>query len=176
MWDKIKKYVMGTGVVLLITILVWYTKREEGVLSENGNLVRKENGMGEYDAELILEIDGTKREEFTITVPEQCLTTSEEKLYLSLAIEEIQKSFLGKNSGLDAVKEVVYVSNSYQKGKVLAEWRFSNSGLIAIDGVINEAVMEKEKEEVMAMVYLTCGDSSLIHEFGFTVCKKEKER
>lgn len=169
-----KKYVMAIGVVLLITIFVWYTKGEEGVLSENGNLIRKENGMGEYEAELIVEIDGTKQSELSITVPEQHLTMSEEALYLTLAVEEIGESFIGENPSLEAVREAVVISSSYQKGKVSAEWKFSNSELIAVDGAINDAVMEKEKEEVIATVYLKCEDSSLIHEFGFTVYKREK--
>ena len=172
--SQIKKYVVGTGVVLLITILVCYTKREEGVLSENRSLVRKENGMGEYEAELILEIDGAKQTELTITVPEQHLTMSEEELYLALAVEEIRESFVGENPSLGVIRESVFVSSVYQEGKVLAEWKFSNSRLIAIDGTIDDAVMEKDKEEVVATVYLTCEDSSLIYEFGFTVYKKEK--
>lgn len=173
-WSQIKKYVVGTGVVLLITVLVWYTKREEGVMSENRSLVRKEHGMGEYEAELILEIDGAKQSELMITVPEQHLTVSEEELYLALAIEEIRESFVGENPSLEAIKEAVFVSSVYQEGKVLADWEFSNPGLIAVDGTIDDAVMQKDKEQVMATVYLTCEDSSLIHEFGFTVCKKEK--
>ena len=172
--SQIKKYMMGTGVVLFITILVWYTKRGEGVLSENGNLVRKEWGMGEYEAELILEIDGSKHSELAITVPEQHLTLDEEELYLALAIEEIRESFLGVNESLEAIRETVFVSSVYQEGKVLADWNFSNSELIAVDGTIHDAVMEEDKEEVIATVYLTCEDSSLIHEFGFTVYKEEK--
>lgn len=175
MWDEIKKYMMGMGIVLAITFLVWYTKREDAILSENGSLLRNANGMGEYEAELVLEIDGTKQSEFTITVPEQYLTRSEETTYLTLAVEEIQKSFLGKNASLDTVREAVFVSSSYQNGRVFAEWKFSHLGLVAADGVINEAVMEQEKEDVVATVYLTCEDSSLIHEFGFTVYKREKE-
>ena len=37
-WSQIKKYVLAMGSVLLFSILVWYTKEDEGALSENGNL------------------------------------------------------------------------------------------------------------------------------------------
>jgi len=167
-----KKFIIGVGVVFLVTFLVWYTKGEEGFIAEEGHLLRPQKGEGEYDAELILEIDGKEEVEWTVTVPEQHLTTFQEEQYLSYAIEEIQQTFPGENNSLDAIRGSVDVRTSYQEGRVLAEWKFDNSGLITEDGFIEETVIVGETEEVSATVYLTCEDSSLIYEFYFTICKQ----
>lgn len=175
-WNQGRTLIVGTGVVILLAVLVWYTKKDTGFKPENGGLWRQQNGEGEYETELILEIDGTVQTEIMIIVPEQHLSEETEKRYLSLAVEEIDAEFQGENESLEAVQNAVSVAESYQEGKVLAEWSFSNARLIAADGRINEEAMAGKEEEITATVYLTCEDSSLVHEFCFIVCKSKKSK
>lgn len=173
-WGQRQKMIASLGAVLLITILVWYTEKSEPILSEEGQLLRQKNGEGEYEAELVLQVDGKEETEFLIVVPEQYLTMEEEEAYLEAAIEEIDAEFAGENASLEEIRERVMMRTSYQEGKVLAEWEFSKYRLIAEDGTIVESEMEKDCEEVGAKVYLTCEDSNLIYEFYFMVYRRKK--
>lgn len=172
--EQKRKMILLVIVVLLLTALVWWNEKTNPVLSEAGQLVRKENGMGEYEAELILEIDGTEETELIVTVPEQLLTTKEEEALLEAAVAEIEMEFAGENTSLENIRDRVVVRDNYQNGSVVAEWEFSNRSLIATDGSIKETVMEADSEMVEAKVYLTCEDSKLIYEFGFTAYKQAK--
>lgn len=169
-----KKMVMLSMAVFLLSVVLWWSEKAEAVLSEEGSLLRGENGTGEYEVELILEIDEKEDTEWVIVVPEQRLTQEEEKHFLTEAIAEIEAEFAGENESLENIRDKVNLRNSYQNGKVVAEWEFSNQRLITETGLIDEAVMESESEMVEAKVHLNCEDSSLVYEFGFIVYKQEK--
>lgn len=169
-----RKILLGMGIVFFLTGLVCYVEKNEGIDKEAGSLIRRKKGDGEYETELILEIDGTVQTELEIIVPEQRLTEEMESRYLSLAIEEIEKTFLKENRSLESVQDAVLIEEYYQEGQVLAEWKFSNPSIITVDGKINEEAMIEEAEEVMATVFLTCEDSHIVHEFCFVVCKQER--
>ena len=169
-----KKMVLLSVGVLLLSAVLWWSEKNETILSEDASLLRGENGTGEYEAELLLEIDETEETEWTVIVPEQRMTKKEEEALLAGAIAEIEAEFAGENESLENIKDKVNIRSGYQDGKVIAEWEFSNHGLIAESGFIDEDAMEAESEMVEANVYLTCEDSNLIHEFYFIVCKKEK--
>lgn len=169
-----KKMVLLSIAVLLLSVLLWWSEKSKTILSEDGSLLRGENGTGEYEAELILEIDETENTEWIVTVPEQRLTREEEETLLSGAIAEIEAEFAGENKSLENIKDKVNMRSGYQDGKVIAEWEFSNHGLITESGFIDEDAMEAESEMVEAKVHLDCEDSELIYEFYFIVCKQEK--
>lgn len=173
-WSQRKKMAFLSVIVIIVAFLVGYMESAESVLLDNGELLRQENGDGEYEAELLLEVDGGEEIAFSVVIPEQYLTEEEEKMYLAGAVEEIEAGFLGKNDSWEFVREAVNVQTSYQDGKVLAEWEFSNSRLIEDSGDIREDKMNADSETVGAKVSLSCEDSRYIHEFYFTVCKAEK--
>ncbi len=160
--------------LLLLTGMIWWKEQKNAALSDGGQLLRPESGEVEYEAELMLVIDGTEETEMIITVPAKRLTAEEETELLKCAIEEIREDFQGQNTSLEEVRNAVVVREDYQGGKVFAEWEFSKSRLIAENGTIAESEMEEESETVGAKVYLTCEDSSIIYEFYFTVYKHEK--
>jgi len=174
--EKRQRKKIGAAIMLLgfLVFVVW--KKEDGrrVLTETGELYRREVGEGEYEAQLMLEIDGTQETEFIITVPEQRLTSKEEEAFLLAAIEELEQEFAGTNLSLEEVRSAVEIRENYQEGRVQAQWQFSNHKLVEPNGDINEDALEENAEVVEAKVFLTCEDSSLIHEFGFVVCKREK--
>lgn len=171
-WDK--KRIGLLGIVAVLTFFAWLVDKSEVIVTEGGQLIRAEHGQGEYEAELLLEVDGKQAEKFSVLVPEKRLTQEEEEAYLLAAIAEIEEGFQGKNHSLEEISGAVHLQTSYQQEQVLAEWEFSNSRLINETGVIEEAYLQGEEEIVEAVVLLTCEDSSRFYTFYFTVCKKEK--
>ncbi len=171
-WDKKRISLLGIAVVL--AFLTEFVEKSETIVTESGQLMRAEYGQGEYEAELLLEIDDERSEKFLVLVPEKRLTQEEEEAYLLAAIGEIEEGFQGKNSSLEEISGAVYLQTNYQQERVLAEWEFSNGRLINEAGEIDEKYLQGEKEIVEAKVLLTCEDSSQIYTFYFTVCKKEK--
>ena len=170
MWEQKKKMIVAVLVVLFLTFTVWYSEKNNVVLTEDGSLWRKENGQGGYEAEVILTVDETEETEWVVTVPEQSLTKKEEEIFLTGAIREIEAEFAGENTSLENIRNRVVIHNQYQDGKVTAEWEFSNRRLITDTGMIEDAVLVDESEVVEAEVCLMCGDSKIIHEFYFVVC------
>lgn len=168
------KMIAATGLVFLLSALVWYKEQQGKTLTEAGSLRRQKKGEGAYEAELILKIDDSMEQSFTVTVPEQALTKQEEARLLAAAIEEIEEEFAGENASLENIVQAVVIRESYQNGKVQAEWEFSKNRLIDENGKIVQEVMEGDSETIGAKVKLTCEDSSMIYEFYFSVCKAEK--
>ena len=174
MRERKKKMMSAVLVVLLLTMVVWWSEKSDAALVENGQLLRREHGGGGYEAEVLLTIDETEDTEWVIMVPEQSLTKQEEEAFLEVAIREIEAEFAGENKSLETIREKVVIRNHYQDGKVTAEWEFSIPGLVTDDGFIKEEVLIEEKEPVEASVDLLCGDSRLVYEFYFVVCRREK--
>ena len=174
LWEQKKKLFLAVMGVLLLTAVVWWSERKEPVLSSEGSLIRQENGQGEYEAEVIVEIDKERETEIVVVVPQQRLTQEEEESLLSGAIAEIEAEFAGENASLESIRDKVVTRNTYQDGKVSAEWEYSNHRLITDAGVIAEDAMTEDSELVEAKVYLTCEDSNLIYDFYFMVYRQEK--
>lgn len=158
----------------VLALIAGYMEQEETVLSENKYLIRQEMGAGDYDVELVLNAEDMEERSFQITVPEQRLTEAEELMYLEEAISEIEGEFKGENTSLEEIREYVEIRESYQNNVVNAKWDFSNTGLIRENGLIDEAALTMEGEEVCATVTLTCGESRLLYSFYFTVFSREK--
>lgn len=168
------KMIAAAGIVFLFTALVWYKEQQGTVLMDEGGLLRPQKGEGAYEAELVLKIDDSVEQSWTITVPEQALTKQEEEKLLTAAIEEIEAEFAGENASLEKIEQAVVIRENYQNGKVQAEWEFSQNRLIDEKGQIVQENMEEDIETVGATVKLTCEDSSMLYEFYFSVCKAEK--
>lgn len=157
-------------------------------------LERKAYGEGSYEQELLLKIgdeDGNVQK-YSVTVPEQRLTDSEEKVCLLAAEKELEAEFPGENESVNCIRKKVVIRDRYQDGKVEAEWRFDPYRLIDGSGNIMEEeldrkeasdttevqgesdVDESEGEDtegklVTARVVLSCGDSQMTKEFCFQV-------
>ena len=162
---------IATAVIALAT---WNMESKESLISENAQLLRPEPGEGDYEAELVLDVEDMGEYSFVITVPEQHFTREEELFYLEAAVKEIEISFKGENTSLEKIREKVEISETYQNGRVNAEWNFSNARLIDEHGKINDAVLTEEGEDICATVMLTCGNSKLSHSFYFSVFSSEK--
>ena len=185
---KKKRFQKNAGILCiaaLIGLLAGYSEQEDPLLKEGSYLLRPENGTGDLETELLLKLEGVieqkdmdsngKELTMEILIPEQHLTKAEEQEYLQNAIQEIEETFPGENVSVNEICSNVIVLETYQNGKVEAEWDFSNYRLIDLNGKIAEEELPEEGETVKAVVSLKCEDSEAEYEFYFYVFPKKLE-
>ena len=170
-WQKSSLVCIGIAVLALF---VGITEQENDLLDENGYLNRSPVGEGVYDVELVLGMEGREERSFLVNVPEQLLTTEEERYYLESALVELENEFRDEEGSLKKITGKYEIRETYQNGIVHATWDFSNPKLVESDGTINEEMLSAECEEVYVTVTLTCGESQLLHTMGTIVCEREK--
>ena len=98
-WGR-KDWQKGAAVIAAaacLGLLSGYMELQTDEDPEKG-LLRRENGEGDYEADLRMYVDGAKKAKaYTVQVPEQELTKQEEQAYLRAAEEELIKEFPGDN-------------------------------------------------------------------------------
>lgn len=170
-----KKAIIVFLLCVVLSMMLSYMEKMNPLLSEDGSLLRKEPGQGDYETELLLKIEGTDDENnFAVTVPQQRLTRETEEALLEAAVIEAENLFLGENETLQKIQKQVWIQESYQDGLVQAEWEFGNPWLIDENGSIREEQLAQDGEQIEARVLLTCEDSRFIHEFCFVAYKQKK--
>lgn len=146
------------------------SERQNPALLEGGKLIRNENGEGSYEQSLNLWLPGAEEAvEYQVEVPEQYLTKEEEQAYIAAASEELQRLFPGENESVNSIRQRVIISDEYQNGKVLAEWRFDNYKVMDFEGNVIAEELPHEGELVKASVELSCGTTCVMQEFYFRV-------
>lgn len=168
-----KTYRQMAGVMFAaaaIGLLYGKVNAQNSTLTEGHLLERKEYGEGVYEQTFELAVEGYKEKlEYEVKIPQQRLTKEEETVYLQAAAEELQQNFLGENESINCIRKDVSVSDTYQGGKVLAEWSFDNYKLVNSAGEIVAEEIAEEGELVKAKVVLSCEDTERIEEFYFRV-------
>lgn len=143
------------------------------VILDGNYLRRQENGKGSYEENLELTVNGVLDSyHYVLSVPEQKLTKTEEEAYLQDAWEEIEKEFPGSNKSPECIRERVQIRDSYQDGKVTAEWSFDD-GIMDLDGTVRTEEVPQDGRLVVAAVELHCGESAVCRKFCFQVFPRE---
>lgn len=133
-------------------------------------ILRNEAGGGAYEKELKLGVSDWEEDEvYVFTVPEQKLTKEEEKDCLAAAGEEIAGEFPGDNVSAACIRDGVVIRDTYQGGKVEAQWSFDNYKVLDTAGNIIAEDLPEDGELVKASVELVCGESTAAEEFYFQV-------
>ncbi len=131
-WGR-KEWQKGAAVIAAaacLGLLSGYMELQTDEDPEKG-LLRRENGEGDYEADLRMYVDAAKKAKaYTVQVPEQELTKQEEQAYLRAAEEELIKEFPGDNESVNCIRDAVVIREEYQEGHVEAEWSFDNYRLI----------------------------------------------
>lgn len=166
-----RKKILGVLVgAAMFGIIQGIAESQSPVLLEGNLLERNKVGDGSYEEALQLSVDdGGESLSYLVEVPEQILTREEEQEYLAAAREEIAEEFPGTNASMDCVRERVVIRESYQGGKVTAEWSFDNYEIMDLEGRVIAEEIAQEGELVKASVELSCGDSNSLEEFYFQV-------
>ena len=173
--EERKKMLLILGVAALLGMAESVVERDSPILLEGNRLERNAYGAGSYEQEMTLEVEGYEDAfAYKVTVPEQILTTEEEQHYLAAAGEELRQVFLGENSSLNCIRERVVVCDSYQEGRVLAEWYFADGDIVDMEGNIIAEELPEEGVLTSVQVNLSCGESSAEEEFYFRVFPLEQ--
>lgn len=167
---SIKKTLLILTLAALLGTLVGVLEMQNSVILEGNLLRRNENGEGDYEQELEFTVEGNSDEyRYTVEIPEQTFTKEEQRNYLEAAQAEIKAEFAGKNVSLDCVRDKVVIRESYQEGRVSAEWSFGNYRIIDMEGNVIAEEIPEEGELVLAAVELYCQDIGCRDEFYFRV-------
>lgn len=161
------------GIIVLTALLggaAGIAEEQNPVLLEGNRLERKENGAGDYEEQLQLYIENIGEQlDYSVNIPEQGLTPEEEQKLLAAAKEELTQEFPGENSSVNSIRGGVVIHDSYQDGKVAAEWSFDNYRIMDATGNVVAEELSEEGELVKAKVVLTCGTLTSVEEFYFQV-------
>ncbi len=143
----------------------------------SGQVARNDPGDGMLETEAYVYLHEEETEyPVTIAIPERKFQKEEEQKLLAEAEEEMKASFCGENPSLDRISSNPRVLESYRDGKVSAEWMFSETDMISMEGEIFWEEMTKERQKVKAFVEFKCGGSEAFHEFSFWIVSKEKSK
>lgn len=165
-----RKMFMAVAAMTLLGVVFGIYEWGHPTLRDGNILERNENGAGEYEQELKLTAEGLLEDySITLEVPEQAFTEEEAEALLSGAAEEIKREFPGDNVSVNAIRKSVKIRETYQGGKVTAEWSFDNYKIMDFEGNIIAEELPEEGELVRAEVELSCGRYVRVEEFYFQV-------
>lgn len=167
--------------ILLVFCLLGCLSEAAGMLGDNkmamGEIVRKEPGEGDREAEAFVYLYEEDTEyPITLTIEERKYHKEEEEQLLAGAKEEIAQTFCGANASMDQIKTEPMIFETYQNGKVSAEWLFSREEIISPEGKIQQQALGVGAEEVEAVVSLSCGEAEELYRFSFSVIPEKKSK
>lgn len=143
----------------------------------DGRLLRNEPGEGTFETEAYVCLTEEETEyPVTLSIEERTYRGLEEKRLLAEAVKEIDETFCKDNESLKQIMSDPFVSESYQDGKVSAEWTFSETGIISPEGEIRWQDLNSSRQEIEAFVSLSCGDSEEFYQFSFWIEAKAKSK
>ena len=134
----------------------------------DGTLKRNEVGKGDITEQLELEYLGQSKE-MPVEVKERGLSSDELEAVFNQAIDEIDKSYLGKN---DSPGNVIYdldLKDTYCNGLISAYFKFDKYGLISSDGKLNEENIPINGDVVNVTAELSYGEETQIYGFPVVV-------
>ncbi len=170
---KLQKKIWQTAVILgaaaVCGLLAGISgESEQGVQDEGFH--RNEWGKGDYHREMEITVDELLyRHPYVVRIPEQKLTEREEKEFLAAAEKEILEEFSGENASVNEIRHRIFIRDSYQDGRVQAEWSFEPYDIVDVSGEILTKELPEKGEDMRAFVRLECGASENRMEFGFRV-------
>lgn len=139
-------------------------------INKKESVTRKEWGEGDIEKKMKVFIPEMSTEcGINISIPERKFSKKEEEFYIAETKEEIVKSFYQEGEQAEEVYSDVNPMNSYQSGKVEAQWSFDQYECITPEGELLQDKLYEEGIIINASVSLTCGDSEQIYEFAFHV-------
>lgn len=161
---KSEKMKLGM-VYVLVFLIALYMDMQNGRLEDGSVVYRDEVGGESVDVDLCLDADNAlKNYDVTIEVEPRRVTEEEAEIYFSNVIECIQDDFS------DILKSVP-LQNSYAEGIVEAEWNFSPTGIVGMDGTVLYEKIPEDGLLMTATVILECGAYEKIHRFPFELDK-----
>lgn len=176
-WQNIRS---PCRILLLFSILGFMTEalsllgKDQDI---SGQIARNAPGGGEFETEASVYFPEEEAEyPVILTIPEQRYTKEKEVELIAAAKKEIKETFCGQNDSFKKIVDDPQIFESYQNGAVSAEWIFSDDEIISEEGKIYQQAMKHSKEEIEALVLLSCGDTEDSFRFSFQVIPLKKSR
>lgn len=179
-WQKIRSpclVLLAFGLMGFLTAAAEAGGPEEIALRR---IARREPGEGVLETEVYVALEGeAEKYPVTLEIEERKYRKAEEQKLLAAAIKEIRQTFCGENQSLEQILSNPVVCETYQDGRVLAEWTFSEEDVISPEGVICQEALKKSRQKTEALAALSCGESEEFYQFSFWIAanpKSKKER
>jgi hypothetical protein len=148
-----------------------YTEND-GVLKDGNTLIRGDKGEGDYEADLIFDMDGEEIN-YNVTVQAREFTDEEAKALLEAAVDEIDSEFCGDSASVNEISGDLVIRSKYQDGSVTAEWCFEDNTLMNSDGSIATDRIPESGIVTYAWVDLYCGGEALSERIDFRLVPGE---
>lgn len=142
-------------------------------LTEDGRLIRNENGEGDDVQQVQLTVPGVLEDyDYTVEVKEKRLYGEDMGTLFDQAVEEAETIFLGNNKSLDEIRYNVSLPRKLQNGQVQATWSFDPEGIIDEEGTLHTEELSEDGKLVMVSLILKYYDNKIEESFGCMVYPK----
>lgn len=164
---KQKKQILLIGVItVLLMSMAFYKDKQNDLLSEDGNLLRKEPGTGSQETMLNLEIPELDETiPYAVRVGEREYNITEREELFQRAQEEINQTFPAKGEAIDHITEPVNLADTLADGMVSADWSFGDSTIIGADGKIQSDTVPDSGTLIQVQVMLHYKSYECLYEF-----------
>lgn len=146
---------------LLGSVISFMSYLESNTIRE-GYLIRKEQGEGSYEEELVVS-DGTLTQKMQIVVAEVPYTEKEIKQILDEAVASMDERILGENETFDRIEYALNLVTQIENTPVTIEWNTDQPVYLDWEGTIGEEV-PKEGVAVHLTGELSAGEYLRIYE------------
>lgn len=159
-----------------VLFAVDYKKASEAIVQVKRNVY----GEGNRTEQLKILVDGEKQEkELDVFVGELQYSSEELEEVFERSIKKLEQSILGKNESLDEVRKNLNLITEVPGEPMLVEWEIDRYDLINIYGEINQEVLEKESEGVLAELkayirYIPDETKEILHVFHVRICPEKQ--
>lgn len=167
-WGAVQNPCRILFIFSLMGLLIGFLEANGSGGIADGKIKRGAPGEGALETEAVFYLceDGTEYP-ISLTIEERAYQKSEERSLISKAIKEIERTFCGENPSMGQIALDPVVSEQYQDGAVSAEWMFSKPDIISNEGKLIPFSHKEGRQEVEAVVALSCGESEELYRFTF---------
>jgi hypothetical protein len=152
---KISMAILLIGAGSIIATLLHFGAMQSSILDDEGNLLRKSYGEGDYEAELLAkDSNGELIGKISIPVFERKYTKEEVKELFDLASEQLPEAILGSNESLDRVTEDLELVEALPDYPFDISWKLDDYEVMHYDGsLITEAIPEAGQVIMLTATY-----------------------
>lgn len=161
-----KKEIIRLGIAYVFVFFIALYIDMQGGSLENGQIIyRDESGGKAKKVELLLNVENIlENYKVDLEIEPRRMTAVEAEECFSKAMDEIDEDVLSIESSI-CIKEI------YADGFVAAEWSFSPSGFVGVDGVIQGEKIPEKGTLVTATVVLQCDNYEKVYCFPLQIQK-----
>jgi hypothetical protein len=161
-----KQFLLIGVITLLFMLLAAYKDKQNSILNEDKNLLRKEPGTGSQEIQMDLEIPGLDETvPYSLRVGEREYTYKEREELFQNAQDEIDQKFPSKGESVNHISKQVHLPETLAGGMIRADWSFSDSKAFGSDGTIQADYVSEKGTLVQVQVTMSYKSYECLYEF-----------